>query len=71
VSAETLSVRLGPYAKRREAESARDRLARQGYRGRVVGQVVLLGQFSSRSSADKLAKGLRAKGYRPTIVAAR
>lgn len=70
-AAETLTVRLGPYAKRRDAESTRNRLARLGYRGRVVGQVVMLGQFSSRSGADRVVKGLRAKGYRPTIVAAR
>jgi cell division septation protein DedD len=62
-------VRLGPYPSRRNAEAARDRLAKSGYRGRVVGQTIMVGQFPTRSSADRLAKGLRSKGYRPTIVA--
>jgi D-alanyl-D-alanine carboxypeptidase len=71
VSVDRYTVRLGPYARRKDAEVSRNRLAKVGYRGRVVGQVVMLGEFSSRGSADKLAKGLRAKGYHPTIVAAR
>jgi D-alanyl-D-alanine carboxypeptidase len=62
-------VRLGPYSSRKAAETARNRLAKAGYRARVVGQVLMLGDFAARGSADKLAKGLRAKGYRPTIVA--
>jgi D-alanyl-D-alanine carboxypeptidase (penicillin-binding protein 5/6) len=65
------SVRLGPYGTRKAAETARNRLAKAGYRARVVGQALMLGDFAARTSADKLAKGLRAKGYRPTIVAAR
>ncbi|MGH7895903.1 MAG: SPOR domain-containing protein, partial [Candidatus Binatia bacterium] len=65
------TVRLGPYASRREAESARNRLARKGYRGRVVGQALLMGEFPSRERADRLVKGLRLKGYHPTIVARR
>jgi D-alanyl-D-alanine carboxypeptidase len=64
-------VRLGPYSSRKAAETARNRLAKAGYRARVVGQALMLGDFAARGSADKLAKGLRAKGYRPTIVAAR
>jgi hypothetical protein len=37
----------------------------------VVGQVVMIGSYPSRAGADKVAKGLRVKGYHPTIVAAR
>jgi len=65
------SVRLGPYATRKAAETARNRLARAGYRARVVGQALMLGDFAARGSADKMAKGLRAKGYKPTVIAAR
>ncbi|HXJ33138.1 MAG TPA: SPOR domain-containing protein [Candidatus Eisenbacteria bacterium] len=64
-------VRLGPYKTRREAETTRNRLARSGFRGRVVGQALVMGDFPRRESADRLAKGLRVKGYRPTIVARR
>lgn len=64
-------VRLGPYQTRRSAESARERLARKGYQGRVVGQAVMVGEAQSRERAERLAKGLRVKGYRPTIVGAR
>jgi D-alanyl-D-alanine carboxypeptidase (penicillin-binding protein 5/6) len=70
-SANRYTVRLGPYATRREAQTAQSRLARRGYRARVVGQVLMVGGPSTRAGADRLAKGLRAKGYRPTIVAAR
>jgi D-alanyl-D-alanine carboxypeptidase len=63
------TVRLGPYASRKEAEAARARLAKRGYRARVVGQAVMMGEFTSRGGADKMAKGLRAKGFRPTIAA--
>jgi D-alanyl-D-alanine carboxypeptidase (penicillin-binding protein 5/6) len=61
-------VRLGPYKSRRDADAARNRIAKSGFRGRVVGQAIVVGEFSSRGSADRLAKGLRTKGYRPTIV---
>ena len=61
-------VRLGPYKSRREADAARNRIAKSGFRGRVVGQAIVVGEFTSRGSADRLAKGLRTKGYRPTIV---
>jgi cell division protein FtsN len=64
-------VRLGPYQTRREAESAKSRLAKRGYRARVVGQALMLGEFPSRNGADRFAKGLKSKGYRPTIVGAR
>jgi cell division septation protein DedD len=64
-------VRLGPYASRKAAETARNRLAKAGYRARVVGQALMLGDFAERSGADKLAKGLRGKGYRPMVTAAR
>ncbi len=64
-------VRLGPYKTRREAETTRNRLARSGFRGRVVGQALVMGDFPRRESADRLAKGLRVKGYHPTIVARR
>jgi hypothetical protein len=65
------TVRLGPYANRKEAEAARSRLAKRGYRARVVGQAVMIGEFTSRAGADKLAKSLRVKGYRPMIAAVR
>jgi D-alanyl-D-alanine carboxypeptidase (penicillin-binding protein 5/6) len=64
-------VRLGPFETRRAADSAKSRLAKRGYRARVVGQALMLGEFSSRSGADRFAKGLASKGYRPTIVVAR
>ncbi len=70
-STDRYTVRLGPYQTRREAESAKSRLAKRGYRARVVGQALMLGEFSSRDGADRFAKGLKSKGYRPTIVAAR
>jgi D-alanyl-D-alanine carboxypeptidase len=70
-STDRYTVRLGPYQTRREAESAKSRLAKRGYRARVVGQALMLGEFSSRNGADRLAKGLKSKGYRPTIVGAR
>ena len=53
------------------AETARNRLAKSGYRGRVVGQAVMIGEYPSHGAADRLAKGLRSKGYRPMIVEAR
>jgi hypothetical protein len=31
----------------------------------------MLGEFSSRDGADRFAKGLKSKGYRPTIVVTR
>lgn len=65
------TVRLGPYATRRDAEAARNRLAKRGYRGRVVGQAVMMGEFPSRAGADRLAKALRVRGYRPLIALAR
>ena len=65
------AVRLGPYSTRRAAETARDRLARSGYRAQVVGQALVVGSAGERARADQLASGLRLKGYRPTIVAAR
>jgi D-alanyl-D-alanine carboxypeptidase len=67
-SADRYVVRLGPYPSRVAAESARNRLARSGFRSRVAGQAVLVGEFQSRTSADRLAKRLRAKGYHPTIT---
>jgi D-alanyl-D-alanine carboxypeptidase len=70
-SVDRYTVRLGPYSTRREAEAARSRLAKRGYRARVVGQALMLGEFESRSGADRLAKGLKSKGYRPTIVSSR
>jgi D-alanyl-D-alanine carboxypeptidase (penicillin-binding protein 5/6) len=65
------NVRLGPFSTRKEAEAARARLARSGFSGRVVGQAVMVGGKSTRSQADKIARGLKGKGYRPTIVAGR
>jgi D-alanyl-D-alanine carboxypeptidase (penicillin-binding protein 5/6) len=65
------AVRLGPYSTRKAAESARNRLAKGGYRARIVGQALMIGDFSARGAADKTARNLRVKGYRPTIVAAR
>jgi D-alanyl-D-alanine carboxypeptidase len=65
------TVRLGPYATRRAAETARTKLACSGYHGRVVGQALIVGEFPSRQGADHLASGLRVKGYHPTIVARR
>jgi D-alanyl-D-alanine carboxypeptidase (penicillin-binding protein 5/6) len=70
-SVDRYTVRLGPYETRRAAESAKSRLAKRGYRARVVGQALMLGEFSSRDGADRFAKGLKSKGYRPTIVGAR
>ena len=67
-SSDSFAVRLGPYPNRKSAEAARDRLAKSGVRGRVVGQAVMVGQYPSRAGADKIAKGLRSKGYSPTIV---
>ena len=66
---EGFAVRLGPYSSRKSAEAARNRLAKSGHRGRVVGQTIMVGAYPTRSGADKVAKSLRAKGYRPTIVA--
>lgn len=68
-TSDRFTVRLGPYSTRRAAETARNRLAKSGYRGRVAGQAVIVGEYSSRDDADRAAKGLRAKGYRPTIAA--
>jgi D-alanyl-D-alanine carboxypeptidase len=70
-SVDRYTVRLGPYETRREAEAAKSRLAKRGYRARIVGQALMMGEFSSRDGADHLARGLKAKGYRPTIVSAR
>lgn len=70
-TSDRFSVRLGPYPTRKAAEAARNRLAKSGYRARVVGQALMVGDFTGRGSADKTLKTLRAKGYRPTIVAAR
>jgi D-alanyl-D-alanine carboxypeptidase len=70
-SVDRYTVRLGPYSTRREAEAARSRLAKRGYRARVVGQALIVGEYANRSGADRLAKGLKSKGYRPTIVSAR
>ena len=70
-SVDRYTVRLGPYGTRHEAESAKSRLAKRGYRARVVGQALMLGEFTSRDGADRFAKGLKSKGYRPTIVGAR
>jgi D-alanyl-D-alanine carboxypeptidase (penicillin-binding protein 5/6) len=70
-STDNFTVRLGPYSTRREAETMRNRLAKGGYRARVVGQALMIGEFPSRGGADRLAKSLRARGYRPMIVAAR
>ncbi len=70
-SVERYVVRLGPYGTRGAAESARNRLARSGFRGRVAGQAVLIGEYEEHASADRMAKRLRAKGYRPTIVSSR
>jgi D-alanyl-D-alanine carboxypeptidase (penicillin-binding protein 5/6) len=67
-SSDSFAVRLGPYSNRKSAEAARNRLAKSGVRGRVVGQTVMVGEYPSRSGADKVAKGLRSKGYSPTIV---
>jgi len=65
---DSFAVRLGPYPSRKSAEAARNRLAKSGVRGRVVGQAVMIGEYPSRTGADKVAKGLRSKGYSPTIV---
>lgn len=65
----SFAVRLGPYGSRKAAETARNRLARVGVRGRVVGQTLMVGEYANRNSADRMAKSLRAKGYRPTIAA--
>jgi serine-type D-Ala-D-Ala carboxypeptidase (penicillin-binding protein 5/6) len=70
-TADRFSVRLGPYPTRKAAEAARNRLAKSGYRARVVGQALMIGDYAGRPSADTAAKKLRAKGYRPMIVAAR
>jgi D-alanyl-D-alanine carboxypeptidase (penicillin-binding protein 5/6) len=70
-SVDRYTVRLGPYSTRRQAEAARSRLAKRGYRARVVGQALILGEYANRSGADRLAKGLKSKGYRPTIVSTR
>jgi D-alanyl-D-alanine carboxypeptidase (penicillin-binding protein 5/6) len=70
-SVDRYTVRLGPYQTRREAEAAKSRLAKRGYRARIVGQALMMGDFSSRDGADHLARGLKAKGYHPTIVSAR
>jgi D-alanyl-D-alanine carboxypeptidase len=70
-SADRFTVRLGPYETHREAENAKSRLAKRGYRARIVGQALMLGEFPSRNGADRFAKGLKSKGYRPTIVGAR
>jgi serine-type D-Ala-D-Ala carboxypeptidase (penicillin-binding protein 5/6) len=67
-SSDSFAVRLGPYPSRKSAEAARNRLAKSGVRGRVVGQAVMVGEYPSRAGADKAAKGLRSKGYSPTIV---
>jgi D-alanyl-D-alanine carboxypeptidase len=68
-ASEGFAVRLGPYPSRKSAEAARNRLAKSGHRGRVVGQTIMVGAYPTRTRADKIAKSLRAKGYRPTIVA--
>jgi D-alanyl-D-alanine carboxypeptidase (penicillin-binding protein 5/6) len=70
-SVDRFTVRLGPYETHREAENAKSRLAKRGYRARIVGQALMLGEFPSRNGADRFAKGLKSKGYRPTIVGAR
>ena len=70
-SVDRYTVRLGPYSTRREAEATKSRLAKRGYRARVVGQALMLGEFSSRDGADRFAKGLKSNGYHPTIVGAR
>ena len=67
-SSDSFAVRLGPYPSRKSAEAARNRLAKSGVRGRVVGQALMVGEYPSRAGADKVAKGLRSKGYSPTIV---
>jgi cell division protein FtsN len=67
-SSDSFAVRLGPYPNRKSAEAARSKLAKSGVRGRVVGQALMVGEYPTRTGADKVAKGLRAKGYSPTIV---
>jgi len=67
-SSDSFAVRLGPYPNRKSAEAARNRLAKAGVRGRVVGQALMVGEYPTRTGADKVAKNLKAKGYSPTIV---
>ena len=50
-SSDSFAVRLGMYPSRKSAEAARNRLAKSGVRGRVVGQAVMVGEYPSRTGA--------------------
>jgi len=62
------AVRLGPYASRSAAMSARARLARRGFAVVVSGRALHIGSFTNLSRAERVAGQLRKTGYSPTVV---
>jgi D-alanyl-D-alanine carboxypeptidase len=65
------TVQIGPFRTTKEAQAARAKLAKRGYSARTVGRTLHLGQFASKSRAQRLASRLRVTGYRPTIASSR
>jgi D-alanyl-D-alanine carboxypeptidase len=63
-------VRLGPYRSRSVAKATRARLAQRGYSAQVSGRTVTLGAFASQARAEHLAKQLKTRGYRGTVILA-
>lgn len=65
------TVQIGPFRTTKEVQAARTKLAKRGYTARAVGRTLHLGQFTSKTRAQRLASRLRVSGYRPTIASSR
>ncbi len=65
------TVQIGPFRTTKEVQAARAKLAKRGYTARAVGRTLHLGQFTSKTRAQRLASRLKISGYRPTIASSR